>query len=302
MAIHKKYTANGVVTPVNEKFEGQRPSLDLRPAPYLPVVAGVQDKQDYHVIKNGKAVAFDSNGYAIPAGYALDVAAVVGGGSGTIAYDATDVAAGVKGPDGTLVTAGDKVAELMVAAGIGVSPCIGVAPQSYYRNPSDYYRQFGSHDTFFDNKVPTNWRYHNYMMQQSVPLCRNYIYEYPVVVNYDPPLGGIAAFDTGSGMPLEGYWCTFDINSNIVLLPATDTTSQNIGQVLKWDRRFPQGFLEKVRTVYGEGTGGGAGTMFNALDALPGMATGGLPAKITYSGGSAALGLVWVHIQIGPRA
>ena len=301
MPVHKKVIKNGYFTPVTEKFEGQRPSLDLRPAPYLPLVSGVQDKQDFHVIKNGKLVAFDSNGYAVPAGFAIDLAAVADGDDGTIAYDATDVAAGVIGPDGNLVTAGAKVADLLYSESISVSPCIGVAPQSYYRNPSDYYRQLGSHDTFFDNKVPTMWRNHNYMLQQSVPLCRDYVYEYPVVVNYDPPMGGSAAFDTTEGMPLDGYFCTFDINSNPCLSPATDTTSQTVGQILKWDRRFPQGFLEKVRSVYGPGTGGGPGTQFNALDAMSGTATNGLPAKITYAGGSAALGLVWIHIQIAPK-
>ena len=294
----KRYTQYGHINPVSERVEGQRPPLQATAAPYLPLVRGQQYDNDYFVVSSGKAVAFDTNGYLVPAGLALDVAAVELGGAGTILYTQTEVDNMVVKPSGDgYVSVGDSVAELMVDAGIGVQPCIGVASVSYYRCATDLYKPLRTKNRRFDILLPQNLRRLNYKRQTTGSIVRSYVLRYPVVAAYDPPWGGIAVFSTASGNPMPGDFVTFDMNSNIAI-QTTPATQQRIGQLLKWDADFPKGYLDYVRTAYGRNTGGGAGSEFDELDKMPGSATEGLPDRIIYAGGSAALGDCEVHIQI----
>lgn len=300
----KKWTDQGVMTPGVFKQEDYTPSLRATVAPYLPLVRYSEKDRDYVVISQGKPIAFDSYGYIVPAGLALEIAAEVASpGSSTIAYTATDVAAGVVGPDGTAVSAGEKVAALLVAAGVTVSLPFALAFTSYYRANSDTFVTMANKEIGGGGVLPHKFRYHNYNPQGKVSVITHKIVEVPVVATYDPVFGGVVVFDSNdsNALPTMGAKVKIDANSNFVLWDPTDNDDAaapwtKLGTVVDIDLRWPKGYLQYVKTVYGTDTGGG-GEM-GVLDQSPGSATSGLPSIITYAGGTADLGTVHIMFDL----
>lgn len=300
-ASHRKFSWYGKINPPTDKYEGQRPNIKATPAPWLPLQYHKDWDDDYWVLSVGKLVAFDSNGYLVPAGIALDLAEYNDSATATLAYSQYDVDQEVILPDGSgyVAASGTELAPLLVAAGITVSNPVGYAAASFYRNSSENIRSLGSAEHQYDVVVPSRRRRHNYARQGVTPICRRYVGEYSVVTTYDPYWGGIAAFDATNGAPTPGDYVTFDMNSNPTKATLTGGSAtpwyQVVGQVLRTDKHFPKAYLDYVRTMFGTGTGGGTGTEFNELDAMSGSATSGLPQAMQFAGGSAALG----QCQIG---
>lgn len=299
-AKHRKYTQNGHITPGAFKQDGFNPTLGTVVAPYLPLVRYSKHDEDWMVISQGKLVAFDSYGYTVPAGYALDLALEVATpGTSVIAYTQDDEDESVVGPDGALVQAGDKLAPKLVSAGVTISEPFAVAGLSFYRSSSDEFLALNAKRVGKGGALPIEWRYHNYNPQTKLSFYTDYVLEVGVVSSYDPPFKGMVAFDAqaGSGLPYPGAKVKCDINSNFRLwVNGVDDESLVVGQILEVDLRSLKGYLKNIQTVFGEGTGGGAGTDFDTLDALPGSASEGLSDTITYVGGSAALGVVQINL------
>lgn len=151
-------------TPNFEISEGMRFGLNF-PASYLPLERFEPTFQDWKVIGAGKPVALDSNGFMVPAGFRLLLA--LGAGNGP-QYTQTDVDHGVLDAQGLPVSVGDYVVDAMIAAGITVGRCAGVA--SY-----DAYALSGS-----DPTNPATYKYHNYNRQTGVAILTDYYLEYPV--------------------------------------------------------------------------------------------------------------------------
>lgn len=274
----KHYNKGDWQTPAVMFSEGMHPAGQFMPAPYLPFVRGKGEEVYTHVVvSTGKVVAFDSNGYLVPAGI-LDSDA---------AYTVVDVQEGVVGPDGNPVVAGEKVADKMRAAGITVSAPVGVAFFDYLRNPGG------------DGINPLDLNFQNLNYQNRVTFTTDYVIELPIVesdeVYAKAPMAGIAAFiaakgtNAGTGTVADfttikpGDFVTFDKNSNLIV--TTDKTGDKvIGQVLQVVKPRANSMLKYVRT---SSNGGGE------LNKMPGSATDGVGHKLSYSGG---YGLVRVNL------
>lgn len=164
-AVHKgNQDLSSPWTPNFEISEGMRFGLNY-PAPYLPLERFEPTFQDWKVIGAGKPVALDSNGWMVPAGYRLLLA--LGAGNGP-QYTQNDVAQGVKNAQGNTPAAGDYVIDSMIAAGLTVGRCAGVA--SY-----DVYELSGS-----DPSNPATYKRHNYSRQNGVAILTDYYLEFPV--------------------------------------------------------------------------------------------------------------------------
>jgi hypothetical protein len=121
--------------------------------------------RDYIVISAGKPVALDSNGYMVPAGFKKLLA--LGAGNGP-QYTQLDVDLGVLNAQGNLPTAGDYVIDSMLAAGITVGRCAGIASyNAYWLSGSD-------------PTNPATYKFHNYNRQTGVAILTDYYLEYPV--------------------------------------------------------------------------------------------------------------------------
>lgn len=155
---------SGQMTPNFEIMEGMRFG-QFYPASYLPMVRYEHIFQDRIVITAGKPVALDSRGALVPAGYRLVIAA---GASQGPQYSADDVAMGVRNAQGNLVTAGEYVVTSLLAAGVTVGACMGVA--SY-----DVYQLSGS-----DPTNPATYKFHNYNRQTGVAVLTDYLLEFPI--------------------------------------------------------------------------------------------------------------------------
>lgn len=154
----------GYVTPNFEIKEGMRFG-QFYPASYLPIARYEPVFQDRIVIGAGKPVALDSKGQLVPAGLRLALAA---GDENGPQYSSEDVAMGVKNAQGNLVSAGEYVVTSMLAAGMSVGACMGVA--SY-----DVYMLSGS-----DPTNPATYKFHNYNRQTGVAVLTDYLLEFPV--------------------------------------------------------------------------------------------------------------------------
>lgn len=163
-AQHKGWNHQGHMTPNFEIMEGMRVGT-FHPAPYLPTVRLEKSFEDYVVIGAGKAVALDSNGWLVPAGLKLALAA---GGSNGPQYTATDIAMGILNAAGDTPTVGEYVITSMAAESITVGHCLGAA--SY-----DVYLLSGS-----DPANPATYRFHNYNRQSGVAVLTDYLLEFPV--------------------------------------------------------------------------------------------------------------------------
>lgn len=154
----------GHTTPNFEIMEGMRFG-QFYPANYLPSVRYEPIFQDRIVIAAGKPVALDSRGALVPAGFKLLIAAGAGQGP---QYSQDDVAMGVVNAEGDLVVAGEFVVDSLIAAGVTVGACMGVA--SY-----DVYMLSGS-----DPTNPATYKLHNYNRQTGVAVLTDYLLEFPI--------------------------------------------------------------------------------------------------------------------------
>lgn len=285
--------------PSLEGQEGCHLNTEATVAPYLPLQHFSTFQNDWLVMMPGTMVAADSNGYLVPAGYALDrVAEVAAPGSAEILYTADDVANNVVGPDGVVVTAGVSVASLLVSEGITIGNPFALALGAVWRAGSDTMVGHSAKSVGGGGLVPTEWRNLNYVAGQvKVDLVTQYSFWFPLVTAYDPVLPGIKVYNTlGGSAPEIGGYVKVDALSNFVSSVKADA----YGQVKAVDKVFPKAYLQYVLTAYGEGTGGGAGTEFEGdiLNQLPGSASAGLPDQITFAGGTAALGRVLIGFKL----
>jgi len=271
---YKTYDDRGHVTPNFEFSEGIRPAGEFMPAPYLASVRFSTYFEEHFVISGGKVVSFDSNGYIVPAGLALDIAAGVG--NGVNEYAQVDVDRGVFNANGVLVVVGEKVADSMITAGITVSNPIGLSSYNYWTNPGG------------NGENPAQYNIMNFNLQNKVVFVTDYVVQVPTVEDqaaYDAaPYKGMIAL-IGSVKP--GDFVTFDAYSNFVSV-GYDTAglepSSIMGQALSVSNDDPKDLLDRVRTRY---------TEFGELEKMPGSATGGKPDTITYSNGN---GLVTINL------
>lgn len=151
-------------TPNFEIMEGMRFGWNL-PASYLPLIRYENQFQDFLVMSAGLPVALTSHGALVPAGYKLLLAQGAGHGP---QYTSTDIVQGVLNAQGNTPSVGEYVIDSMIAAGISVGYCMGVA--SY-----NVYQLSGS-----DPSNPATYRFHNYNRQSGVAVLTDYLLEYPV--------------------------------------------------------------------------------------------------------------------------
>ncbi len=163
-ATHKGTNRHSHQTPNWEVKEGVRFG-QFYPAPYLPTVRLERAWEDYIVIGSGKAVALDSNGWLVPAGFKLLLA--LGAGNGP-QYTATDIALGIKDAEGNTPSVGDYVIDAMLSGSVTVGHCLGAV--SY-----DTYLLSGS-----DPTNPATYRFNNYNRQTGVAVLTDYLLEFPV--------------------------------------------------------------------------------------------------------------------------
>ena len=276
---YKTYDDRGHVTPNFEYSEGIRPAGEFMPAPYLPAVRFNVYFEEFIVLSGGKVVAFDSLGYVVPAGLALDLAAEEATpGTAIIEYTQSDVDRGVLNAMGVAPVAGEKVAASMVSgqANITVSAPIGLASYNYWTNPGG------------DGENPAGYNVQNFNLQNKVAFVTDYVIQIPTVVDqaaYDAaPYKGMMAL---VGAVVPGDFISFDEYSNMVsigyLIGSTEPGSI-MGQALTVDDDSPKDYLDQVRTRY---------TEFGELEKMPGTATEGKSDTITYSNGN---GLVTINL------
>ena len=175
--------------------------------------------------------------------------------------------------------AGAKAAVLdsdVATQALSVSFPIGIAPFNYFR--------WAGGDGF----NPAQYNLHNYNMQHQVTVLCDYYIELPRVDDKaDIVFSGLAVLYDGS-LDLEpGEFLTYDDGSDMVGWAGTESFAEIIGQAWKIDTAFPKDYLDRVRTAY-QGLG--------ELDKMPGSVSGGLPDNITYSGGTAAKGVVRINL------
>ncbi len=292
----KFYDQRGHITPNFEYSEGIRPAGQFMPAPYLPAIRFNEFFEDYFVLSGGKVVAFDSNGYVVPAGLRKEAAAykteydtngeASADAAATIKYTAVDVTRGVKNAQDVLVVDGEPVVKALfdittnpaVAAPlITISNPIGLSSYNYFAHPGG------------DGENPANYRIANYNLQNKVAFLTDYVVQVPVVADkatYDAaPFKGMGCLIGVDVKP--GYFVSYDIDSNFVPIGYTIGSvdiSEVIGQVIEVDFDFPKDLLNQVRTRYDN---------FGELEKMPGTATDGKPDTLTYSGGT---GLVTINL------
>jgi len=214
-ADHKAWDHNGNILPNVEHSEGVRPSIEYKPAEWLPVQFFDKHYEDYFVIMPGKVVACDPNGDLVPAG--LKIAAELAGTGDVVTYATRDVEAGVINvATGSAVTTaeltdagstrGYTAAEIDAAGFLGVSGVaitisdpVAVAPYAY--------KQWAGGD----GSNPATSRQHNYNMQHQVAVLCDYVLELPLVpatvgsaeaLTFGAPSGGVSASTAVSNLPL----------------------------------------------------------------------------------------------------
>jgi hypothetical protein len=173
---HKTWDHVGNMIPVVEHSEGIRPHGEFRPAPWLPVQFFDKYYEDYFVVMPGKILAFDNDGFLVPAQYGL--------ASAQITYSSTDVEAGVYDVrTGALLLIGavgtfnvSAVTAYMGRTGeaLAVSSPAGVAPYAYWQWAGD---ASGLDDGF----NPGGFRRHNYQLQHRTAILCDYVLELPLV-------------------------------------------------------------------------------------------------------------------------
>jgi len=291
---YKEWDDWGHITPNFEYSEGFRPAGEFQVAKYLNRVRYDAFFREYIALSHGKVVAFDVDGYIVPAGYKLQAAAyatafdaAVNPAAGIAAadalttldrYSAEDVKRGQKNFPGVLVVAGEPVVKSFftltaqpAVLNNTISNAIGVSYMNYWPHPGG------------DGINPAQFNVSNFNLQPRVGFLRQYQIELPIVTDNTAyataPMVGIAACIGAAGTVKPGMFATFDYNSNFVVT-GYDYGSYNeediLGQVMSVRGPGPFNLLERVRT---------ARNGVSPLQAMPGTATGGLPDAVTYSNG-----------------
>jgi len=179
-ASHKSWDHVGNIIPQVEHSEGIRPHGEFRPASWLPVQFYDKFFEDWFVIMPGKPLAFENDGYLVPAGLGVSGA--------TIVYTANDVNSGVIdirtgvvlliGAIGTVTLSQveGSTYHFMGRAGIAlsVSKMVGVAPYAFWQ-------WAGDSSAFDDGFNPAGLRQHNYNLQHQVAILCDYVLEVPLV-------------------------------------------------------------------------------------------------------------------------
>jgi hypothetical protein len=111
--------------------------------------------------------------------------------------------------------------------------------------------------------------------------------------HYAAAASTFSVFASATGNLHAGDFVKCDANSNFVLAASNVNFQDVIGQILERDANFPKDALDRVRTAFNPsintlGTGALPGSL-GQLDQMPGSATGGMPASITYAGASDTL-------------
>ena len=291
----KTYDQRGHITPNFEYSEGIRPAGEFMPAPYLPEVRFNVYFEESVVLSGGKVVAFDSNGYVVPAGLRLAAEAyrVDFDANGEVSADALplvkytqqDVLRGITNAAGVVVALDEPVVKSFfdIAAGaplvalVEVSNPIGVSSYNYWAHPGG------------DGENPAQFRVQNFNLQNKVAFLTDYVIQLPAVIDEATyaaaPYAGMGAIIGPVVKP--GQFVTFDSNSNFSVIGydigATEM-GRVLGQVLSVGDDTPKDLLDQVRTRY---------TEFGELEKMPGTATGGKSDTLTYSGG---YGLVTINL------
>lgn len=292
---YKQFDERGHITPNFEYSEGIRPAGQFMPAPYLPSVRFNVYFEEFIVLSGGKVVAFDSNGFVVPAGLRKEAAAykadfdVNGEASAdalmTILYTQNDVNRGVLNAAGAAVVLGEPVVKSLfdivggapLAELVTISNPVGISSYNYWAHPGG------------NGENPAQYNVQNFNLQNKVAFVTDYVVQVPAVTDkatYDAaPYAGMGALVGATVKP--GMFVSYDADSNFTVLGyevgATDA-GEVIGQVLEVDTSFPKDLLNQVRTRY---------TEFGELEKMPGSATEGKPDSMTYSGG---YGLVTINL------
>lgn len=111
--------------------------------------------------------------------------------------------------------------------------------------------------------------------------------------HYAAAAGTVSVFASATGNLQPGDFVKCDANSNFVVAASTVNFQDVIGQVLERDAGYPKDALDRVRTAFSppigtDGSGGLPGSL-GQLDQMPGSATGGMPANISYAGAADTL-------------
>jgi len=98
----------------------------------------------------------------------------------------------------------------------------------------------------------------------------------------------VSKFSCAVGNLKPGDFVKCDANSNYVVAAVDDPFQDVVGQVLERDASFPRDAMDRVRTAFAPAIGtNAAGALpgyLGQLDQMPGSATGGMPADISYTG------------------
>lgn len=168
---HKVWDHVGNIIPDVEHSEGVRPSIEFKPAAWLPVQFKDKYYEDWNVVMPGKILALDNDGRVVPAQYGLSGA--------TYTYTQNDVDAGVIDVKtglpllvGGIRTA--NVADIDTFMGrsaeeAAISKPIGVAPYAYLRWAGG------------DGSNPAQLIEHNYQRQHQVAVLCDYVIQVPLV-------------------------------------------------------------------------------------------------------------------------
>lgn len=106
--------------------------------------------------------------------------------------------------------------------------------------------------------------------------------------HYAAAASTFSVFASATGNLQPGDFVKCDANSNFVVAASNVNFQDVIGQILDRDSGYPKDALDRVRTAFSpaigtSGTGALPGTL-GQLDQMPGSATGGMPAQISYAG------------------
>ncbi len=170
-ASHKTWDHVGNMIPDVEHSEGIRPSIEFKPAAWLPVQFLDKYYEDWNVILPGKILALDNDGRVVPGQYATSTV--------NITYTADDVAAGVvdvrtgvtllSGATGSFAVS--TVSAFMGRTGVAmaVSKPIGIAPYAILRWAGG------------DGSNPAQYINHNYNRQHLIAILCDYVIQVPLV-------------------------------------------------------------------------------------------------------------------------
>ena len=188
---HKPWDHVGNIIPDVEHSEGERPAVQFKVAPWLPVQFFDKYYENYIVVMPGKPVALDPDGYVMPAEYGLT--------SASVTYTANDVAQGTIDIATGLPVTTPKVVTLSNLSGVkdgtwtrdnaGVTAVtsgfmgtfgrsfgdsakkypIGVAPYAYLQWAGG------------DGSNPAGYKFHNYNMQHQVAVLCDYVIKLPLI-------------------------------------------------------------------------------------------------------------------------